>query len=162
MKDFNQFVSEDLSGGTMGGLRFHTTRKRRLAYSFSPDSDAMPPLSYTVARVPMEVETILPDGKETKNRAGVGDIVVCGISRERYVVRKEKFPSLYSGSIGGKVTVIPHPREVARYTGRETIRFKAPWGEEMVLKTGDYVVKDGGGHYRIAKSEFEWTYEPIP
>ena len=148
-------------------LRYHATRKKPLVYSFVPEySDAMRPLTYTVAREPMEVETVLPDGKETKNRAAVGDIVMCGISREKYVIRREKFPSLYTGTVGERVTVAQQSREVARYTGKDTLHFKAPWGEDMVVKTGDYVVKDGGGggggHYRIAKSEFERTYEPIP
>lgn len=148
---------------TLSSLKYYRTAKKRLVYTFVPVySDAMRPLTYTVAKEPMEVETILPDGKETKNKANVGDIVVCGISREKYVIRKEKFASLYSGTIGGSVTVIPQSREVARYTGADTITFKAPWGEDMVLKSGDYVVKDGSGYYRIAKAEFERTYEGIP
>jgi hypothetical protein len=48
--------------------------------------------------------------------------------------------------------------------GSQTITFQAPWGEQMILKNGDYVVReaDGKGYYRIAKAEFEKTYEKIP
>jgi hypothetical protein len=33
----------------------------------------------------------------------------------------------------------------------------------MIAKTGDYIVResDGSSYYRIAKAEFEKTYQPI-
>ena len=51
------------------------------------------------------------------------------------------------------------PRQVALYNGEQTT-FKAPWGEDMIIKSGDYLVKDpaNAGYYRIAKVEFEKTY----
>jgi hypothetical protein len=39
------------------------------------------------------------------------------------------------------------------------VTFTAPWGESMILKPGDYLVKDGdAGYYRIAKLEYDQTY----
>lgn len=146
------------------GLRYHATRKLALVYSHAPEQGPHKPLSYSVATRETPVVTRLPDGVETKNTAKVGDLIFTGIGGERYVIRAAKFPSLYVGDIGGPLSVIPTTRMVARYTGSKTITFKAPWGEDMVLKNGDYVVReqDGKGHYRIARVEFERTYLPIP
>jgi len=112
----------------------------------------------------IKVVTVLPDGKETQNTAAKGDIILSGVSREKYVVKAAKFPKLDVGGIGKSVTPEQTPRMVARWTSNQTITFRAPWGEEMVLKAGDYVVReaDGNGYYRIAKAEFERTYERIP
>lgn len=161
MKLFKQFILENTE--VLSSLEYHTTSKKQLEYSFSVSTEKLTPMSYTVAKEPTEVETILPDGKETKNKAEPGDIIMSGPSGERYVIKAKKFGSLYSGKIGEKIKVAPNPRQVARYSGKDTISFKAPWGEDMVLKPGDYVVKDGdSGFYRIAKAEFEKTYETIP
>lgn len=146
----------------LAGLKYHTTRKKQLVYFFVPEASKPKPLTYTVASVETPVVTVLPDGGETKNTAKVGDIIVTGISGERYVVRAAKVSANYNGTVGKTLVPTPSPRKVARYTGAETIVFKAPWGEDMILKSGDYVVKDGTGYYRIAKREFELTYEMIP
>jgi hypothetical protein len=82
-----------------------------------------------------------------------------GPSRENYVVKAAKFPKLYQGTMGGPVIPEQGPRMVALYTGQQSVTFTAPWGESMVLKPGDYLVKDGdAGYYRIAKAEYEQTY----
>jgi hypothetical protein len=165
MKTYKQYIRESASD-TFGSLKYSQTSKKELEYSFSDSTDKMSPMSYAVAKEPMEIETILPDGKETKNKAEPGDIIISGVSGEKYVVKAKKFGSLYSGKIGEKVKVAPNPREVAKFTGKDEITFKAPWGEDMVAKPGDYIVKDvqsdgSVGYYRIAKSEFEKTYNPI-
>ena len=52
------------------------------------------------------------------------------------------------------------PRLVKEYEGNESVVFVAPWGERMILNRGDYVVSDGPeAFYRIARSEFDDTYE---
>jgi hypothetical protein len=153
----------------LASLNYKTTRKKKLKYSFYDLDEGMvtrmPKLSYGVNPDSAKtVVTVLPDGKETKNIANIGDIVISGISGEKYVIRAEKFSRLYVGKIGETITPEQSERTVARYTGSKTITFTAPWGENMILKTGDYVVKesDGSSYYRIAKAEFEKTYEPIP
>ena len=147
----------------LGGLRYHLTRKLDLVYSPVGENGPHVPLSYSVATKETPVVTRLADGVETRNTAKVGDLILTGLGGERYVIRGAKVPTLYVGSVGGPLAVIPTPRRVARYKGK-TLTFKAPWGEDMVLKSGDYVVKeqDGTGYYRIAKAEFERTYAPIP
>lgn len=143
------------------GLKFLPTSKKKITYRFVTSPENMPPLSYTVAEKSQPVVTMTADGKETQNVAEVNDIIMSGPSQEQYVLKAAKFPKLYSGQIGGPVTTDQSPRMVAHYTGQDTVMFKAPWGEDMVLKPNDYLVKqDDGQHYRIAKLEYEQTYNP--
>ena len=150
-------------------LPYRPVRKKQIPYIFydlnKRDMTGMPALSYGVNPTDnTKVVTVLPDGKETQNIAMKGDIIMSGVSREKYVVKAAKFPKLYTGSIGRTVHPEQTPRMVSRYTDSKSITFKAPWGEDMVLKQGDYVVReaDGKGFYRIAKAEFERTYERVP
>ena len=152
--DINQIVSQ---------LEFLPTRKQALQYKFVKDGEPskMPAMTYTVSAKEQPVVTITSDGKETQNVAAQNDIIMSGPSKENYVVKAAKFPKLYQGEIGQ--TIIPEqgPRMVAAYTGKDQVTFTAPWGEQMVLKPGDYLVKDGDqGYYRIAKAEYEMTYNP--
>jgi hypothetical protein len=143
------------------GLDFRPVRKKPIPYepTEATDLNQMPKLSYMVNSEPQTVITYTADGKETENRAEAGDIIMSGPSREKYVLKPNKFAKVYQGQIGGTVIPEQSPRMVATYDGDREVRFIAPWGESMVLKPGDYLVKDGDdGHYRIAKLEFEHTY----
>lgn len=140
---------------------FKPTKKQAKQYSYVKDANkgSMEPMTYTVSETERTITTETKDGVETVNTAEVGDIIMSGPSGETYVVKKSKFEKLYDGEVGS--TVIPNqdPRMVAHYTGVNDVIFKAPWGEDMVLKSGDYMVSDpGGGYYRIAKAEYEETY----
>jgi hypothetical protein len=105
------------------------------------------------------VDTITSDGKETTNTAEAGDIMLSGPSQENYVIKGAKFGKLYQGEIGSTVVPEQSPRQVAVYTAPDAVQFTAPWGESMVIKPGDYLVRDGdAGYYRIAKAEYEQTY----
>jgi len=165
MKTFREFVEmmQENNGVDINTLalsmKFLPTSKKKIVYNFVDSVENMPPMTYAVATQPKEVVTVTADGKETKNVAQPNDIIMSGPSRENYVIKAAKFPKLYNGNIGGEVFPDQSPRNVARYTGQETVMFKAPWGEDMVLKPGDYLVKeDEGKYYRIAKSEYEQTY----
>lgn len=144
-------------------LQWKQTTKQPKKYSFVDSTKDMPAMSYAVAKEEQQVVTYTSDGKETQNVAAPNDIIMSGPSKEQYVVKAAKFPKLYAGNVGD--TVIPEqgPRTVARVeTIDQPITFKAPWGEDMVLKNGDYLVKDGDqGYYRIAKHEYEQTYNKI-
>jgi hypothetical protein len=149
-------------------LRFSPVSKRKVLYSFYDltirPMRTMPPFSYGVNNIEgLRVVTMTPDGKETSNTAAKGDIIMSGVSREKYVIRGAKFGKLYMGNIGSTVYPEQSPRMVARYDG-PNVTFKAPWGEDMVAKKGDYIVRegDGAGFYRVAKAEFEKTYNPLP
>jgi len=144
-------------------LEFKETTKQAKQYQYTDSSQDMPAMSYTVVQQQQPVVTITSDGKETQNVAEPNDIIMSGPSREQYVVKPEKFPKLYAGKIGGTVTPEQSPRIVARVENiTQPITFKAPWGEDMILKQGDYLVKDGDqGYYRIAQKEYDETYNPI-
>lgn len=166
MKPFSQYINE--SQNILSSLNYKPVKKKRIIYLFydllKGSLDQMPKLSYGAnPEDGVKVTTVLPDGKETENTAMKDDIIMSGNSREKYVIKSAKFPKLYEGSIGGKVYPEQSDRMVAFYTGKDSISFTASWGEQMVLKKGDYVVreKDDGGYYRIAKAEFEKTYNPL-
>lgn len=146
------------------GLDFLPTHKQPKVYKHIKDGvpGQMPPMTWTISNDTRRVVTVTSDGKETENTANTGDIIMSGPSKENYVLKQEKFDKLYQKKNNG--TVIPEqtPRMVAKYTGPETVKFKASWGEDMILKPGDYLVKetDGKGFYRIAAAEYEQTYNP--
>lgn len=150
--DINQVASQ---------LQFQPTSKKKLDYQYAASTDNMPAMSYTVAQQQMPVVTTTADGKETQNTAEPNDIIMSGPSREQYVIKSAKFPKLYQGQIGGPVHPEQGPRNVAVYGGNAPVTFTASWGESMVLKPGDYLVKEAEGKfYRIAKQEYEQTYNP--
>lgn len=142
-------------------LNFLPTTKRKLVYQFVDSTEEMLPMSYTVATIQTPIVTMTSDGKETQNIAEPNDIVISGPSREMYAIKPAKFAKNYQGKIGGPIHPEQNPRYVAVYTGTMPINFIAPWGESMVLKPGDYLVKEAEGkYYRIAKKEYEETYNP--
>jgi hypothetical protein len=151
--DINTVVSQ---------LQFLPTHKQALQYKFVPNGQQgkMPPMTYTQLQQPELVVTHTADGKETQKQGQAGDIMISGPSSENYVIGNEaKFAKLYQGALGQTVVPEQNPRMVALYTGQQVVNFTAPWGESMVLKPGDYLVKDGeAGYYRIAKAEYEQTY----
>lgn len=150
--DINQIASQ---------MQFQPTSKKKLMYQFAQDVNNMQPMSYAIAQQQMPVVTITSDGKETQNTAEPNDIIISGPSGEKYVIKAAKFPKLYVGQIGGPIHPEQSPRNVAIYNGQFPINFTASWGENMVLKPGDYLVKeDEGKYYRIAKAEYEMTYNP--
>lgn len=142
-------------------LQFQPTSKKKLVYQPAQDFNNMPAMSYLVAQQQTPVTTTTSDGKETQNTAEPNDVIISGPSREQYVVKAAKFPKLYIGQLGGPIHPEQSPRNVALYTGKQPITFTASWGESMVLKPGDYLVREGEGkYYRIAKHEYEMTYNP--
>jgi hypothetical protein len=145
-------------------LEFTPVTKKALPYkphgeiADSSALEGMEPMTFATATSEMKVVTITADGKETENTAVPGDIIMSGPSGEKYVVKSAKFEKLYTKQEDGTVIPEQSPRQVARYDGTDEVTFTAPWGEQMVLKPGDYLVKDGEGYYRIAKKEYEITY----
>ena len=153
---------------------FKQTKKKALNYQFvdlkTSKVEQMPAMSYGQLAQQQTIETITADGKETSNTGNVNDIVMCGPNKEKYVVKGEKFPKLYQGEIGKEVIPNQSPRMVAKMTPEIftsfkldpiNLKFTASWGEDMALKSEDYLVKDGEDYYRIAKDEYEKTYDPV-
>jgi hypothetical protein len=146
-------------------LKFLPTHKQLKQYKFIPPGTPMTPMSYRLSDQDGELiktitSTDTADNPETKNVALKGDVVMSGPSSETYVVKGAKFGKLYDGNIGGVVYPEQGPRMVALYTGQQPITFTAPWGESMIMKPGDYLVKGDDGYYRVAKAEYEQTYNP--
>jgi len=142
-------------------MKFLPTTKLAKQYKFVKDGipGQMPAMTYTVSTQEQPVVTVTSDGKETQNVAMPNDVIMSGPSKENYVVKAAKFPKLYQGTMGGPVIPEQGPRLVALYAGKMPVTFTAPWGESMILKPGDYLVKDGdAGYYRIAKLEYDQTY----
>lgn len=137
----------------------------------------MPPLSFQFYLGPGEVQVVteIEGDKETVNVARHGDVIVCGVKGEMYVVSGKKFGELYDvteedGSGDVVAVARPQPRCVARVTeeamravGTETLVFTAPWGEDMVLRAGDVLVREGEGsacgYYRVESGAFDETYD---
>jgi len=145
-------------------LQFKPVTKQKLVYKYVENGKpgSMSPMTYTKSTVQQPVVTTTTDGKETQNTSEVGDIIMSGATGENYVVKAAKLPKLYTGNVGSDIYPEQSPRQVALYSG-EPVTFKAPWGEDMVIKPGDYLVKDPAntGYYRIAKVEFEKTYNKL-
>ena len=146
-------------------LKFLPTHKQLKQYKFIPPGTPMTPMSYRLSDQDGELiktitSTDTADNPETKNVALKGDVVMSGPSGENYVVKGAKFGKLYDGNVGGIVYPEQGPRMVAAYTGQQVVNFTAPWGESMIMKPGDYLVKGDDGYYRVAKAEYEQTYNP--
>lgn len=150
-------------------LQFVTATKKAYALTMVTDAAAMPARSFYVheGAKPLEVVTEIGGERETKNTAHPGDVVVCGPKGERYVVKPRKFLQLYN-VVDEVARPRPLPRQVAVVTRADLrkagikedhLEFAAPWGETMLLKAGDVLVRDGtAGYYRVEKAAFAETY----
>ncbi len=109
------------------------------------------------------VATVLSDGHvETQNTAKPGDFIVTNPSGEQYVIGEEKFKSKYEPveDQPGIYRAIGAPIKAMQIDS--DISFKAPWGEGMHMRAGDFIVDAGNGdRYGIAQKEFEETYVPV-
>jgi hypothetical protein len=140
-------------------LKFKKYKKKKLEYEFV-NFDDLEPLTYSKSEKERKIETITSDGKETTNTASKEDFIFCGPTGEKYVLKQPKVKKMYTGKIKETLTPEQSPRLVAKYNDKEAM-FKASWGENTIIKPGDYLLKeqDGSGYYRVAKKEFELTYD---
>jgi hypothetical protein len=123
------------------------------------------------------VTFIAGEGKETRSKpAEAGDMVVRNrcleTGNEEYLVSAKKFAARYQGPHGsadaeGWSEYRPVAPEMRYFIIDESVGdfvFTAPWGEEMVAKAGDAIVRnpeDPADTYRIAARNFKCTYEII-
>ncbi len=123
-----------------------------------------------------EIKTYTSDGLETKNVAKEGDFVVKNTTdaQEMYILTKEKFEKRYTFSkklddiwniyqpIGKIKAVLVNSAllKSLKITGSEFYIITS-WGEEMIVKKGDYLVSpmEYNEVYRIASKEFFETYK---
>jgi hypothetical protein len=123
------------------------------------------------------VTFILGEGKETQSKpANTGDMVVrnrCPVTgNEEYLVSAATFAERYDGPLGdadgaGWSAYRPRGPEMRYFVVRPqdgAFTFTAPWGEEMVAKPADIIVRDptdAKDTYRVAAASFDCTYEII-
>lgn len=151
---------------------FHKTKsfvkaiKKPIKYKFGNEQTKRTFMIHT-SDTPVEVVTYIDGQKETKNIAKRGDIIMTGDLGEHYVIQPHKFFNLYNVN---EEVAIPRPNQrlVAKFTkaaakviGSNEIEFKASWGEQMILKVGDWLVKDGLNYYRIEAKAFKITYKVL-
>ena len=114
------------------------------------------------ALVETSVVTTIDGEQETINTANVGDYIVTGAAGERYVLTADKLESRYKHK-GGDTYIATGGCYAVQYEGA-SFTFKAPWGEDMICNSGDYIcstVTNGDDVYRIEQSVFNKTYHKI-
>jgi hypothetical protein len=154
-----------MSNELFSSMTFNPVRKRPIIYRMVMNTaiNDMPPFTYTHNSVDgLMVETYTSDGRlETTNTAYSGDVIMSGPTKEKYVLKASKFNKMYT-MVDTAGVVIPEqsPRQVCEYTGDAEINFMAPWGENMILTKGDFLVKESETeYYRIGREEFLKTYQ---
>jgi hypothetical protein len=121
------------------------------------------------------VTVIKGEGMETQSPpAEAGDVVIRNrcpeTGNEEYLVTAAKLPTRYDGPLGaadasGWQPYRPMGIGMRFFVVGETegtFTFLAPWGEEMVARPGDAIVRnpaDPKDTYRVAAAAFECTYE---
>lgn len=156
-----------ISWRTLEGLEYFDASKRIIRYKFYPGDLASETttknLLWGVVSRRCVVKTML-NSEETSNVANPGDFIMCGPDGEKYVVRFDKMPELYERELDDPMIMMVRkgaPRKVAQYNGKEG-SFEPSWGGNMVLKCGDFVVREAKNkYYRIEKNMFKDTYEKM-
>ncbi len=115
-----------------------------------------------------EVATIVGGKVETTNIAKAGDYVIRNPTGELYIIGSKKFKDRYTIFKGRatftKFAVYQALGEAWSYVySGPHLKFKAPWGEPMLLEPGDMVVSTNkdltSDVYRIEKKAFAKTYK---
>ena len=136
------------------------------------------PVDARPARVGEVIITLIKDeGHESRSKpAAEGDWVVWNrcpaTGNEEYLVKAEVFAERYAGPFSepdaqGWREFHPKGPEVRFFVVGETegtFNFTAPWGEEMVARSGDAIVRDHADPkdaYRVAAAAFECTDELV-
>lgn len=123
------------------------------------------------------VTVIKGEGKETQSPpAEAGDVVIRNrcpeTGNEEYLVKAARLGQRYEGPLGdadpqGWQPYRPKGIELRYFIvgdGEGSFTFKAPWGEEMVARPGDAVVRnpaDPKDTYRVQGQSFACTYEIV-
>jgi len=123
------------------------------------------------------VTIIAGEGKETQSRVAVaGDVVIRNRSdvtgNEEYLVSADTFVERYEGPLaapdaGGWSAYRPRGGDLLYVILRDedgAFSFTAPWGEAMVARPGDAIVRDPADPrdtYRVAAAAFTSSYEVI-
>ena len=146
---------------TLEKLKYAAACKLLLRYEYRHDIAHNECNKWCIVTQSSAVSTVLDGGVETTTIAYPGDFVLSGSKGENYVVRFEKMAQLYERAADDHkvMVVIPQTRMAACYMGDDGV-FEPTWGGQMVLKKGDYVIREGKNkYYRILQNVFNDTYE---
>jgi hypothetical protein len=152
----------------MEKLSYKTAIKKKLYYKYTDDPYNLNKLTFSIikSKTPIKIDTIINGVMETTNVAKYGDILITGPLGEKYVINSlEKFMKLYNiidevaitRQIEKQIVKI-NKKEMKLLTDKNKFIFIAPWGENMKLDIGDYLVKEGSGYYVIEETAFKKTY----
>lgn len=129
------------------------------------------------AEAGLVVVTKTSDGIETQNTAEKGDWLVENqtSAHEKYLINADTFEKKYTmmHSLGqgwgcyrpkGEIFAMKvSVHDLENLGAKEILEFQAPWKESIVLKPDDFLVisLEKSEIYRVAKKEFQETYEAI-
>ena len=143
----------------------HSCYKNRfqLQYVDVEDYDQLKPLQYTLVVKKSKLTTYSGGVKETTNNIKPGSFVVCNKENDKYALTPKDMKRLYSL---GTISTKDQPRQCVKVSSqklkkvynKQSITFKAPWGEDMIAKNNDYLILDGNSAYRIRDKVFKKTY----
>lgn len=113
-----------------------------------------------------KIVTTIKGQKETENTAKAGNVVVINPTGEQYIIDGNKFKSRYSrtGEVRGNLRKFEAKGFcfAFQYKGKP-FKFIAPWQEEMICNTNDYIASTGPNAlddvYRIELEAFKKTYK---
>lgn len=116
-----------------------------------------------------EIVTIMANGlQETKNivtadENGNPGWVVTGVNGEQYIVKDSVFRSKYEKIEGTEDKYQPVWKPITATQIHEDVCFVAPWGEEMNILAGGYLVfnETFDDVYGIQEEEFNLTYKKV-
>ena len=95
-----------------------------------------------------------------KDENGNTDWVLTASSGETYIISHKNFTEKYKKIEGSDDIFTPVGKPVSAGQIGENIVFKAPWGEEMKIISGGYLLfSDINDIYGVQKDEFLNTYE---
>jgi len=106
-----------------------------------------------------EIASEMQDGfRETTNTARPGDYIVENPDGERYVMSADDFQPRYRPTDQESVYE-PASEPVRVVELKEDVRFEAPWGEEMRIRAGGFLISNSPDDiYGIQADEFAKTY----
>lgn len=156
-------------------LAFKPFNKRPLKYKPVKSMDELTKFTYYInaTEKPFMLTTNIHGKEETKKMVHNGAFILCGPFGERYAVDAHKIVQLYNINDG-----ILTPRTLKKpvlaaqvhasyfrkhgLDPKSGLRFTAPWGEQMILEPGDYVIATKStntlAYYRVSGPAFRKTY----
>lgn len=102
------------------------------------------------------------DNIVSKDQNGNVDWVVTNITGEKYIIKDSVFSEKYESVEGTGDVFRPKGNPILAGKINESISFVAPWGENMNLVSGGYLVfTDMNDIYGVQEEEFKRTYKKI-